>query len=105
MPANASALKIPYAKLELVPFAGDALRSVEEPASVPASRAESARFAKGAFKAIDFEVTAIDFEVEAARCLYGSWQAQRQGDVFLIRTLDRISEHLKALQAIQASLS
>jgi hypothetical protein len=56
-------------------------------------------------EAIDFEVTAIDFEVESARSLYGRWNAEPKSDVYLLRTLERISEHLRALHAIQADLN
>jgi hypothetical protein len=66
---------------------------------------ESVRLAQGILNAIDFEVTAIDFEVAAASSLYGVWHAQHQGEMYLIRTLERISEHLRALQAIQAEFS
>jgi len=82
---------------EIVPLAGNA-----EIGSTSVS--EGLPLAQGLLNAIEFEVTAIDFEVEAARSLYGVWHAQHQGEIYLIRTLDRISEHLRALQAIQTEV-
>jgi hypothetical protein len=59
--------------------------------------AESLGVTKGFLKAIDFEIT-------AARSLSGVWQEEPEGHVYLVRTLERMSEHLKALQAIQAAI-
>jgi hypothetical protein len=69
----------------------------KETDSPTALMAESLGITKGFLKAIDFEIT-------AARCLSGVWQAEPEGPVYLVRTLERISEHLKALQAIQAAI-
>jgi hypothetical protein len=105
MAAKASLFPSPYLGPELVHPVREAIASNEKPEALSGSGSESARRAKGLLEAIDFEVTAIDFEVASAQCLYGVWQSHRQGDVYLIRTLDRISEHMKALHAIQATLS
>jgi hypothetical protein len=59
--------------------------------------AESLGVTKSFLKAIDFEIT-------AARSLGDVWQAEPEGHVYLVRTLERISEHLKALQAVQAAI-
>jgi hypothetical protein len=105
MAAKASLFPIPYLGPELVLPVREAIASNEEIETLSRSGSESARRAQGLLAAIDFEVTAIDFEVASAQCLYGVWQSHRQGDVYLIRTLNRISEHMKALHAIQATLS
>jgi hypothetical protein len=105
MAAKASLFPSPYLGPELVHPVREAIAANEEPETLSGSGSESARRAKGLLEAIDFEVTAIDFEVASAQCLYGVWQSHRQGDVYLIRTLDRISAHMKALHAIQATLS
>ncbi len=105
MAAKASLLPSPYLGPELVPPVREAIASLEETERLSGSHSEDFRSAKGLLAAIDFEVTAIDFEVASAQCLYGVWQSHRQGDVYLIRTLERISEHMKALHAIQATLS
>jgi hypothetical protein len=104
MAAKASVLPSPYRGPELVSFERETVPSAGEAETRSASISEGLRLAQGFLNAIDFEVTAIDFEVEAARSLYGAWHAQHQGEIYLIRTLDRISEHLRALQAIQAEL-
>ncbi|MGD0629351.1 MAG: hypothetical protein ABR987_08355 [Terracidiphilus sp.] len=59
--------------------------------------AESLGVTTGFLKAIDFEIT-------AARNLSGVWQAEPEGHVYMVRTLERMSEHLRALQAIQAAI-
>ena len=104
MSANALALRSLSAGPALVPSIRETLSLVDEAGDQAVQGSESVRFAEGFLRAIDFEVTAIDFEVAAARCLYGVWHEQRHGDVYLIRTVERIAEHLKALQAIQAKL-
>ena len=50
-------------------------------------------------------LTAIDFEVEAALSLCGGWHADWKGDIYLVRTLERISDHLRALKAVQATVN
>jgi hypothetical protein len=50
-------------------------------------------------------LTAIDFEIESARTLSRVWHAEPGGHVYLVRTLERISEHLKALHAIKAAIN
>jgi hypothetical protein len=105
MAAKASLFPSPYPGPALVTPVREAVASNEEAGSLSGSGLENTGRAKGLLEAIDFEVTAIDFEVASAQCLYGVWQSHRQGDVYLIRTLDRISEHMKALHAIQAKLS
>ena len=104
MAAKASVLPSPYRGPELVSFERESAPLAGEAEIRSASVSEGPRLAQGFLNAIDFEVTAIDFEVEAARSLYGVWHAQHQGEIYLIRTLDRISEHLRALQAIQAEV-
>ena len=105
MAAKASLFPSPYLGPELVPPVRGAIASNDETESRSGAGLESARLARGLLEAIDFEVTAIDFEVASAQCLYGVWQAHRQGDVYLMRSLERISEHMKALHAIQATLN
>ena len=60
---------------------------------------------KAFMTAIDFEVTSIDFEVASALSLCVGWHAEQRGDIYMIRTLQRIAEHMKALQAVQASIN
>jgi hypothetical protein len=104
MAAKASLFPSPYSGPELVPPVRDAGAPDEEKDGLSGSVLETARQARRLLDAIDFEVTAIDFEVASAQCLYGVWQSHRQGDVYLIRTLERISEHMKALHAIHETL-
>jgi hypothetical protein len=105
MSANPAMLPNTYAGPELVPFVREAAPLAKESDSHSASGSESLRRAKAFLTAIDFEVTSIDFEVAAALSLCGGWHAEQQGDVYLIRTLQRIAEHMKALQGIQATLN
>jgi len=105
MAAKASLFPSPYLGPELVLPMREVIASNEATEIPSGSDLESARLAKGFLEAIGFEVTAIDFEVASAQCLYGVWQSHRQGDVYLKRTLERISEHMKALHAIEATLS
>jgi hypothetical protein len=110
MSANPAPLPNPYAGPELVPFVRETAVQGKEsdspsPSSPYPSGPENFRRAKSLMNAIDFEVTAIDFEVASALSLCAGWHAQQQGDVYLIRTLQRIAEHMKALQTIQESLS
>lgn len=94
--AHASILANAYAGPEFVPFECESPVSAEESDSLSESSAESLRLAKGF-------LTAIDFEVAAALSLCGSWHADWKADVYLIRTLERIADHLKALKATQAT--
>jgi len=105
MSANPSILPGAYVGPELVPFVRETSPLARETEALSGSGTESARFAKGFLSAIDFEVTAIDFEVAAALSLYGGWDAQHKGEVYLLRTLERIAEHMKALLEIQATLN
>lgn len=105
MSANPAPLPNAFARPELVPFARETANQAKESDSLSSSSTESIRRAKSVMNAIDFEVTAIDFEVASALSLCAGWHAQQDGDVYLIRTLQRIAEHMKALQSIQESLS
>jgi len=110
MSANPAPLPNPFARPELVPFVRETAVPAKESdnpstSSPYPSSTESMRRAKSLMSAIDFEVTAIDFEVASALSLCAGWHAQQQGDVYLIRSLQRIAEHMKALQAIQETLS
>jgi hypothetical protein len=49
-------------------------------------------------------LTAIDFEIAAARSLSRVWHAEPGGHVYMVRTLERIAEHTTALRVIQAGL-
>jgi hypothetical protein len=49
-------------------------------------------------------LTAIDFEIAAARSLSGAWHAEPGGHVYMVRTLERIAAHTTALRVIQAGL-
>lgn len=105
MAANPSIRPNSYAAPELVPFVREDFLLAQERDGPQVSGAETLKLARGFLEAIDFEVTAIDFEVAAALCLSGSRQAQHEGEVYLVRTLERIAEHMKSLQAIQTSLN
>jgi hypothetical protein len=105
MSANPAILPNTFAGPELVPFVREAAPLAKESDNHSALGAESLRRAKALLTAIDFEVTSIDFEVAAALSLCGAWHAEQQGDVYLVRTLHRIAEHMKALQGIQATLN
>jgi hypothetical protein len=105
MSANPAPLPNPYARPELVPPARETAVQAKESDRPASSDTGTIRRAKTLMKAIDFEVTAIDFEVASALSLCAGWHAQQQGDVYLIRTLQRIAEHMKALQSIQETLS
>jgi hypothetical protein len=105
MSANPAILPSAYIGPELVPFVCEAPALAKETDRVSVSSAENAKLAKGFLSAIDLEVTAIDFEVASALSLCVGWKAQNLSDVYLIRTLQRIAEHMKALQVIQATLN
>jgi len=81
-----------------VPFECKTPVLAEESDSLSESNAENLRLAKGF-------LTAIDFEVSAALSLCGGWHADWKGDIYLVRTLERISDHLKALKAIQTTVN
>jgi hypothetical protein len=105
MSANPAPLPNPFARPELVPFVREAAAQAKESDSQSASTTENHKRAKSYLSAIDFEVTAIDFEVASALSLCVGWHDQQDGDIYLIRTLQRIAENMKALQAIQATLN
>lgn len=93
--AHAALLRNAYAGPEFEPFECETPVSAEEPESRSVSGAESVKLANGF-------ITAIDFEVVAALSLCGGWHADWKDDIYLVRTLERIAGHLKALKAIQA---
>ena len=93
--AHAAILTNAYAGPEFEPFECETDVLAEESDSQSESSAESLRLAKGF-------LTAIDFEVAAALSLCGGWHTDWKADIYLIRTLERIADHLKALKAIQA---
>jgi hypothetical protein len=99
MSANANpallAIANAFAGPELVPFVREAPALAKETNGLSASGAESLRLASGF-------LTAIDFEVAAAQSLCGPWHAEQRGEVYMNRSLDRISEHMKALKAIHS---
>jgi hypothetical protein len=95
--AHASILTNAYAGSEFAQFEAETAALAEESHSQSASSAESLRLAKSA-------LTAIDFEVAAALSLRGGWHADWKADIYLVRTLERIAEHLGALKAIQATV-
>jgi hypothetical protein len=105
MSANPAPLPNAFAGPELVPFIRDAATSGKESDSPSTSSAESLRRAKALLAAIDFEVTSIDFEVTSALSLCVAWHDRKDGDIYLIRTLQRIAEHMKSLHAAQATLN
>lgn len=105
MAANHSILPNSHGRPELVPFMRESQSPSEKTEGVSESNAESITVARNFLGAIDFEVTAIDFEVAAALSLSPAWRAESQSDVYLVRTLERIAGHMKALQDIQAALS
>jgi hypothetical protein len=94
-----------YPRPELVPLVRETAPPAKESDGQSGSGTETLRRAKAMLSAIDFEVTAIDFEVASALSLCVGWHAEQRGDVYMIRTLQRIAEHMKALQAVQASLN
>lgn len=98
MLANSANLTNAYAGPKVVPIVREAPALVKETESLSRSGAEGHGLAEGF-------LTAIDFEVAAALCLYRGWHAERKGDVYLIRTLERISEHLKAMKALEPTLN
>jgi hypothetical protein len=87
-----------FAGPELVPFVREAPALAKEPSSLSASSAESLGLAKSF-------LTAIDFEIAAAQSLCGPWHAEQHGNIYLNRSLDRISEHMMALKSIHAMLN
>ncbi len=93
--AHAGILTNAYAGPEFEPFECEAPVWAEESDGQSLSSAENVRLAKGF-------ITAIDFEVVAALSLCGGWHADWKDDIYLVRTLERIAGHLKALKAIQA---
>jgi len=99
MSANAALVEMANAfdGIQLVPSLCEAPALDEETDGLSGTSAESLRLAKGF-------MTAIDFEVAAAHCLSLTWHAERYGDVYLNRSLERISEHMKALKVIHAAL-
>jgi hypothetical protein len=105
MSASPAPLPNAYPRPELVSFVRDAASQIKESESQSAAVAEGQRRAKALLSAIDFEVTSIDFEVASALSLCVGWHDQQHGDIYLIRTLQRIAEHMKALQTIQATLN
>jgi hypothetical protein len=98
--SNAALLAIAnaFAGPELVPFVREAPVLPKETTGLSASSAESLRLATGF-------LTAIDFEIAAAQSLSGSWHAEQHGHVYLNRSLERISEHMKALRALHGTLN
>jgi len=105
MSANPAPLPNAFTGPELVPFIRDVAASGKESDSPSASSVESLRRAKALMSAIDFEVTSIDFEVTSALSLCVAWHDRKDGDIYLIRTLQRIAEHMKSLHAVQATLN
>jgi hypothetical protein len=99
MSANHAMLPNGYPCPELVPFVREAAPLAKESDSQSASGTESHRRAKAFLTAIDFEATSIDFEVASALSLCVGWHAEQRGEVYMIRTLQRIADHMKALQA------
>lgn len=104
MSANPAPLPNPFARPELVPLVRETAVQAKESDRPSPSATETIRRARALMSAIDFEVTAIDFEVSSALSLCVGWHDRQDGDIYLIRTLQRISEHMKALQAVQESL-
>ncbi|MGA9667889.1 MAG: hypothetical protein WBQ94_01705 [Terracidiphilus sp.] len=100
MPANAALTVIAnaFARPELVPYISDASELDKETEGLSASSAENLRLAKGF-------LTAIDFEIAAAHSLCRPWHDEPNGEVYLNRSLERISEHMTALKAIHSKLS
>jgi hypothetical protein len=98
--SNAALLAIAnaFAGPELVPFVREAPALAKETNGPSTSSAEGLSLAKGF-------LTAIDFEIAAAQSLCGPWHAEQHGNVYLNRSLERISEHMKALKAIHATLN
>ncbi len=94
--AHASILTNAYAGPEFAPFERESPVLAEESDSLSESNAESLRLTQGF-------LTAIDFEVEAALSLRSGWHADWKADIYLVRTLERIADHLKALKAMQAT--
>ncbi len=95
--ANAAILTKAYAGPEFVPLECETPVLAEESDSQSEASAESLRLAKSF-------ITAIDFEVAAALSLCNAWRADWKDDLYLVRTLERIADHLKALKAIQATV-
>lgn len=93
--AHAALLRNAYAGPEFEPFECETPALGEESGSQPAPSADNLMLTRGF-------LTAIDFEVSAALSLCGGWHADWKSDVYLVRTLERIADHLKALKAIQA---
>ncbi len=96
--AHASILTNAYAGPEFGPLDRQALASADESDTPSASAAENLRLANNS-------LTVIDFEVSAALSLCGGWHADWKADIYLVRTLERIAEHLKALKEMQAVVS
>lgn len=105
MAANPSILPNSYSRPALVPFVRESQAPSEEPDIASESNAEGLTLARNLLGAIDFEVTAINFEVAVALKLSPAWHADSHGNVYLVRTLERIAEHMKSLQDIQSALN
>jgi hypothetical protein len=105
MSANPAPLPNAFPGPELVPFIRDAAALGKESESPSASSVESLRRAKALMAAIDLEVSSIDFEVTSALSLCVAWHDRQDGNIYLIRTLQRIAEHMKSLHAVQATLN
>ncbi len=96
--AHAAILTNSYAGPEFAPIERESVASAKGSEGQSEAGAENLKLANGA-------LTVIDFEVAAALSLCGSWNADWKADVYLVRTLERISGHLKALKAAQTTAS
>ncbi len=92
--ANSSTPQNSFTGPRVVPIVREAPTLSKEPEYLPESIADNAGPAEDILQAIDFEVA-------AALCIYGSENGGRRGGVYLVRALERISEHVKALKALQ----
>jgi len=96
MLANTSGLTNAYAGSVFAPLVCEAPAFGHEADCPLVSNPEGIKLAKDSLKAIDLEVA-------AALCLSGAWHADRKGDVYFIRTIERIAEHMKVLKAAQTA--
>jgi len=94
MAANPSILPHSHPRQELVPYVHES--------PTPSEETEGLTLAANLLGAINFEVTAINFEVAAALKLSPAWHADPHAGVYMVRTLERIAVHMKSLQDIQA---
>jgi len=94
--AHAAILTNSYAGPEFAPIERQSAALAEGSDSQSESSAENLKLANSA-------LTVIDFEVAAALSLCSGWNADWKADVYLVRTLERISGHLKALKAAQGA--